>query len=63
MRGASEQFDRSAERRKLARSQAIRDLAADWQRWTRAERLTAGAVLTALWLTLTAFYLTKIFHG
>ncbi len=62
MRGAPEQSSHSARRRKRARSRVMRDLAGDWQRWTPAERLTAGVLMTALCLTVAALYLTKIFH-
>lgn len=53
---------RSPERRKAARPRVIPDFAADWQRWTPAERVTAGALMAAMWLATSAFYLTKIFH-
>ena len=54
---------RSRERRKPARSRAMRDLAGDWQRWTRGERLSAGALMAALWLTASAVYLVRLLHG
>jgi hypothetical protein len=50
-------------RRKRARSRVMRDLAADWQRWTPAERLTAGLLMGAISVTVSGFYLTQILHG
>jgi hypothetical protein len=62
MRSTAEQPAYAAPRRKPARSRVMRDLAADWQRWTPAERLTAGLLIGAIWLTVSSFYLTQIFH-
>jgi hypothetical protein len=62
MRSTSEQPAYNSERRRPARSRVMRDLAADWQRWTPAERLIAGLLMGALWISVSAFYLTKIFH-
>jgi hypothetical protein len=62
MRGASDHAAYPAKRRKPARSRVMRDLAADWQRWTPAERLIAGLLFGAIWLTVSSFYLTQIFH-
>jgi hypothetical protein len=63
MRGASDHAAYPAKRRKPARSRVMRDLAADWQRWTPAERLIAGLLFGAISITASAFYLTQIFHG
>jgi hypothetical protein len=49
--------------RKQARSRVVRDFARDWQRWTRAERLTAGALFAAVWLAISDVQLTAIFHS
>ena len=57
----SDQPRRSPERRP-ARSHVVRDFTADWQRWTPAERVSAGALMAAMWLAVSVFYLTKIFH-
>jgi hypothetical protein len=59
MRRSSEQRPH----RKAARSRMMRDLAADWQRWSAAERLTAGLLMGAIWVGVCGFYLTKIFHA
>ena len=63
MRSTAEQPAYATARRKPARSRAMRDLAADWQRWTPAERVTAGLVMGAIPITVSAFYLMQIFHG
>ena len=63
MRGASDHAAYPAKRRKPARSRVMRDLAADWQRWTPAERLIAGLLIGAISITASALYLTQIFHG
>lgn len=62
MRRDAEHSAYTAERRKPARSRVMRDLAGDWQRWSPAERLIAGLLMGALWMSVSAFYLTKIFH-
>lgn len=59
MRPSSEQ----SPHRKRARSRMMRDLAADWQRWSAAERLTASLLMGAIWIAVAGFYLAKIFHG
>jgi hypothetical protein len=63
MHHASDHAHRRLERRKPTRSQVLRDLAADWHRWTPAERLTAGAIVVAIWLAASSLYLAPLFHG
>jgi hypothetical protein len=62
MRSPAEQPAYTAVRRKPVRSRVMRDLAADWQRWTPAERVTATLLMGAITLAASAFYLAQIFQ-
>jgi len=62
MRSTSEQPAYAAARRKAARSRVMRDLAADWQRWTPAERVTGALLMGTITLALAAFYAARIFQ-
>jgi hypothetical protein len=61
MRGTVAERAYTDKRRKPARSRVMRDFAADWQRWTPAERLIAGLLMGALPISVSAIYLTTIF--
>lgn len=61
MRSTSERPADAAARRKLDRSRAMRDLAADWQRWSPAERVTGTLLMGTITLALAAFYAAEIF--
>ncbi|HEV8028413.1 MAG TPA: hypothetical protein VGP50_13350 [Stellaceae bacterium] len=61
IRRTSEQPAYAAARRKLARSHVVRDFAADWQRWTPAERVTASLLMGTITLAVAAVYAAQIF--
>jgi hypothetical protein len=61
MRSTSEQPAYAAVRRKLGRSRVMRDLVADWQRWSPAERVIAGLLMGTITLAVAAFYAAEIF--
>jgi hypothetical protein len=63
MHGSLNRPRNNAKGRKQGRSRVVRDFARDWQRWTRAERLTAGALFAAVWLAISAVHLAAIFHS
>lgn len=44
----------SGRRATLPRTAVVRDLAADWKRWSWAERITAAAIVPIVALTLLA---------
>jgi hypothetical protein len=60
---AGDDAQRALKARRGIRSRLIRDFAADWQRWSPAERLTAGVLFAALWLSVSSFYLSQLFPG
>jgi hypothetical protein len=62
MRSTSERPAYAAARRKPTRSRAMRDLAADWQRWTPGERVTGALLMGTITLALGAFYAAQIFQ-
>jgi hypothetical protein len=39
----------------------VRDFAADWQRWTPAERVTASLLMGTITLAVAAVYAAQIF--